>query len=77
MEHYFAAVKKWSKDTNSQSIVKFGVDGSGDTLAYYFHKRNIEDLVDWVNRIMYENLGNTQQDFSDLKGQNVWQILRH
>ena len=35
--------------------------------AFYFHRRNLEDLTDWIIRIMDEN-SSEEQDRDDLSG---------
>jgi len=39
----------------------------GDTLGFYYCRRNLEDLAEWVVRILYENNGD-EQDREDLAG---------
>ena len=40
---------------------------SASRFAYYFHRRNLEDLTDWVVRILDENT-RPDQDRGDLDG---------
>jgi len=39
----------------------------GDTLGFYYYRRNLEDLAEWVVRILYEDNGD-EQDREDLEG---------
>ncbi|HUX76722.1 MAG TPA: aminoglycoside phosphotransferase family protein [Anaerolineae bacterium] len=39
----------------------------GDIVRFYLYRRNLEDLTDWVFRILYENT-NEEQDRNDLRG---------
>ena len=43
------------------------IELDGDTLSFYCYRRNLEDLAEWVVRILYENRGE-QQDQKDLAG---------
>ncbi len=38
-----------------------------DLFNFYFHRRNLEDLTDWLWRILYENAGDAR-DFDDIEG---------
>jgi len=38
-----------------------------DLFSFYFHRRNLEDLTDWIVRILYENQDD-DQDGRDLEG---------
>lgn len=38
-----------------------------DLFSFYFHRRNLEDLADWLIRILYENTTD-EQDRADLAG---------
>jgi spectinomycin phosphotransferase len=38
-----------------------------DLFSFYFHRRNLEDLTDWIYRILYENQ-EMDQDQADLMG---------
>jgi spectinomycin phosphotransferase len=38
-----------------------------DLFRFYFYRRNLEDLTDWVFRILYEN-ADVEQDRNDLRG---------
>jgi len=38
-----------------------------DLFSFYFHRRNLEDLTDWLTRILYENTTD-EQDRADLTG---------
>ncbi len=39
----------------------------GATFGFYYYRRNLEDLAEWVVRILYEN-DNEEQDRADLEG---------
>jgi spectinomycin phosphotransferase len=39
----------------------------GDIVRFYLYRRNLEDLTDWVFRILYENTDD-EQDQNDLRG---------
>jgi hypothetical protein len=39
----------------------------GATFGFYFYRRNLEDLAEWVRRILYEGNGEAQ-DRADLQG---------
>jgi spectinomycin phosphotransferase len=39
----------------------------GDLVRFYLYRRNLEDLTDWVFRILYENTDD-EQDQNDLRG---------
>lgn len=39
----------------------------GDVFGFYFYRRNLEDLTDWIIRILYEN-EDEAQDEHDLEG---------
>jgi hypothetical protein len=47
----------------SGEIVKFTVL----VFRFYLYRRNLEDLIDWVFRILYEN-ADEEQDRNDLRG---------
>jgi len=38
-----------------------------DLFAFYFYRRNLEDLTDWIVRILYENTAEAQNQL-DLEG---------
>jgi len=43
------------------------VELDGDVFGFYFYRRYLEDLTDWLVRILYENTDD-QQDAHDLEG---------
>jgi hypothetical protein len=40
---------------------------NGDLFGFYFYRRNLEDLTDWVIRVLCENTRD-EQDENDLNG---------
>jgi len=54
---FLAAYRRWTGDAPLYA----------DVFGFYFYRRNLEDLTDWIMRILYENTDEAQNDL-DLEG---------